>query len=338
MKIKYRKIFIDEDPKQPEPTEPCPACKSKGIDSKMEYMYINMDLAVFKCTSTTCMYPHTNFKYKNYSDQTVYRLEVLEVTHQQLTLPTPPPQPAPPLPAAAPAVVDDFGTDFGTFFDNPTPQAAFSYQSHSVDSGFLDNHDTKYDIKPDAMEKLESELHDLLSAHLDLGDTSPKKESVKKEPNPVRPPDLKLNEFPSTSEATQPKRRRLSKAYEFLERKLGVKCKPATNQDEPFKVPARPSRADGASSSGGEKRRRRTSSSSSSTSPRSHRKDYKLPKEVKSPVKLQPSSLFLKNIERQHVLLKDLNPDRIQPIKIEVLDSASPSDIDVDVDQFREYR
>lgn len=285
LKVTYRKVFIDEDPNQPEVQEPCPDCRNGGLENMMEYMFINIDLAIYKCVS--CMYPHQDFKYKNYKDQTVYRLEILEVFNELPPVPT-----------------DEFTSEFSSLFDtsNPLPQA-YSFQSQPVEATFNAD-DQNFELKQDAFEKLESELGDLLSDHLDLSDSSLKE----KPPKPPDPAKSSISSLPQSLSSTAtvptppPKKRKLSKAYEFLEKTLGTK---STSKSGPFKVPSRPTR----------------------NIHRTHFEDFKLPKEVKSPLKAQQPSLFLKNIERQNVLLTDLNAVNV-PVKIEIL-APLPLDFNV---------
>lgn len=70
-KIKVHKTYINEDPNVEEVTT-CPKCWSRNQQSTVRYMYINMNEAIYKCEDASCMYPFRNFKYKNYTDNTVY--------------------------------------------------------------------------------------------------------------------------------------------------------------------------------------------------------------------------------------------------------------------------
>lgn len=70
-KIKVHKTYINEDPNVEEVTH-CPKCWSRNQQSTVRYMFVNMNEAIYKCEAATCMYPFRNFKYKNYTDQTVY--------------------------------------------------------------------------------------------------------------------------------------------------------------------------------------------------------------------------------------------------------------------------
>lgn len=69
--VKIRKIYINEDPTQ-EDTEPCPNCLARSQSSNVRYMYVNLQEAIYKCEAPNCMYPFQNFKFKNYTDNTVY--------------------------------------------------------------------------------------------------------------------------------------------------------------------------------------------------------------------------------------------------------------------------
>lgn len=306
MKIRYRKVFIDEDPIQPEPQEPCPECRKRCVESTMRYMFINYDLAVYKCSGLNCLYPYENFKYKNYKDRTVYQLEVIKVTQNDSHLPT----------GSMMMMGDDFSSEFSPFGVSADDRP-YSYQSQPVDTAFLDTDETKLQKKKDAIEKLESELHDLLSEHVDLGDP------VKAQTTKIKFEMLTPSSSPtiSTSEPEPPKRRKLLKAYEFLERTLGTKAEKQSGEtDEPFKVPALPS--DHQAISTPRRHHHHHHSHHHHKSPKSQYKDYKLPKEVRSPVKAQQPAMFLKHIERQQVLLTDLSPVPV-PIKIEVLSGLS---------------
>lgn len=293
-KIRYNKIFIDEDPNQEE-QQICPECQLRGVQSYMRYMFINIGLAVYKCSSKDCMYPNEKFKYKNYNDKTVYRIEVTDIICE-----TPDPV--------------DLSSEFAPYFDDqpqaqlpppPPPAATCTYSANGLtncDANFLDTEEMKLQREKAAIEKLESELHDLLSEHLDLDDKPDKVEEVK-------PPDpLKRLHLPQTVvpvEGPPEKRRKLSKVYEFFEKKTGVRL----NGDDPFKKPAQPTKVEAPSTRKHHHHHR-------------HYKDYKLPKEVRSPSKLLQPSLFLQNIERRSALLKDLTPKAV-PVKIEVLRSPT---------------
>ncbi|XP_055620947.1 uncharacterized protein LOC129765102 [Toxorhynchites rutilus septentrionalis] len=82
-KLKVRKIYINEDPNLEE-TIPCPKCLSQNRESTVRYIYVNLQEAIFKCEAACCMYPFRNFKFKNYTDQTVYYYKSLA----EHTLPT----------------------------------------------------------------------------------------------------------------------------------------------------------------------------------------------------------------------------------------------------------
>lgn len=288
LRVRYCKVFVDEDPNKPETDQPCPDCKRRNVDSKLRYMYINIDLAVYKCPN--CMYPHRDYKYKNYHDRTVYQLKILEATKCERD--------------STAAAADEFSSEFDPFmtqFDTPIQQTPVCTTPTFDSASFLDTEETKLEREKAAIEKLESELHDLLSEHLDLDEKDSKTEPAK--------PNIPSVELPSSLAPMEPppKRRKLSKVYEFLERTTGNKINKNSNNhkngEDPFKVPAMPAKV--------EVRHHRPS----------HRrmyKEYKLPKEVKSPLKTPQPSLFLQNVERQNVLLTDLNPVRI-PVKIEVL-------------------
>lgn len=76
-KIKVHKTYINEDPNVEEVTD-CPKCWSRNQQSSVRYMFINMNEAIYKCEAANCMYPFRNFKYKNYTDKTVYYYTALE--------------------------------------------------------------------------------------------------------------------------------------------------------------------------------------------------------------------------------------------------------------------
>ena len=67
-----RKVYIDEDPNIEEKFF-CPKCAENNKQKHVRYMFINMDEAIFKCEGDDCMFPYKNFKFKDYSNNTVYR-------------------------------------------------------------------------------------------------------------------------------------------------------------------------------------------------------------------------------------------------------------------------
>lgn len=69
--VKIRKVYVNEDPNQ-EDIKPCPNCMARKQKSSVRYMYVNLQEAIYKCESPDCMYPYQNFKFKNYTDNTVY--------------------------------------------------------------------------------------------------------------------------------------------------------------------------------------------------------------------------------------------------------------------------
>ncbi|XP_065091918.1 uncharacterized protein LOC135712791 [Ochlerotatus camptorhynchus] len=69
--INIRRVYVNEDPNTEE-TEPCPKCMARNHQSTVRYMYVNLQEAIYKCESPFCMYPFQNFKFKNYTDNTVY--------------------------------------------------------------------------------------------------------------------------------------------------------------------------------------------------------------------------------------------------------------------------
>nr|XP_019552652.2 uncharacterized protein LOC109422363 [Aedes albopictus] len=77
--VKIRKTYINEDPSQEE-TAPCPSCMERNQSSSVRYMYVNLQEAIYKCESPSCMYPFQNFKFKNYTDNTVYSYTSAEET------------------------------------------------------------------------------------------------------------------------------------------------------------------------------------------------------------------------------------------------------------------
>lgn len=48
---------------------------SNGIDNKLKYFYISLDEAIYKCASSTCLYPFERFIFKNLKDNSIYNYE-----------------------------------------------------------------------------------------------------------------------------------------------------------------------------------------------------------------------------------------------------------------------
>lgn len=78
-KVTAKRVFIDEDPNKVETMHFCPDCCSRGKCNLLKYSHLNKDVAVYKCSAVNCMYPNTDFKYKNYRDNTIYRYEIVSV-------------------------------------------------------------------------------------------------------------------------------------------------------------------------------------------------------------------------------------------------------------------
>lgn len=45
-------------------------------------MHVNIDEAVYKCESSACLFPFHNFKYKNFTDRTIFRYERINTTDE----------------------------------------------------------------------------------------------------------------------------------------------------------------------------------------------------------------------------------------------------------------
>lgn len=50
-------------------------CAKQGTQQHLRFFHVNINEAVYKCNSSTCLYPFRNFIYKNFTDNTVYRYE-----------------------------------------------------------------------------------------------------------------------------------------------------------------------------------------------------------------------------------------------------------------------
>lgn len=61
----------------------CPACMETGQQRFLKYLYVNINEAVYKCESSTCLYPFRDFKYKNYADRTIFRYERISETDEK---------------------------------------------------------------------------------------------------------------------------------------------------------------------------------------------------------------------------------------------------------------
>lgn len=85
-KIKVHKTYINEDPNVEDVTH-CPKCWSRNQQSSVRYMYINLNEAIYKCESASCMYPFRNFKFKNYTDKTVYYYTALDAEESAVAAP-----------------------------------------------------------------------------------------------------------------------------------------------------------------------------------------------------------------------------------------------------------
>lgn len=53
----------------------CPECAKKGQIQYLRFHFLSLSESVEKCNLSTCMYPFSRFRYRNYHDQTVYRYE-----------------------------------------------------------------------------------------------------------------------------------------------------------------------------------------------------------------------------------------------------------------------
>ncbi|KAJ6645623.1 hypothetical protein Bhyg_00830, partial [Pseudolycoriella hygida] len=82
-KWNMRKVVLDE-PFDENQKESCPACMASGKQNYLQYLYVNINEAVYKCQRTTCRYPYRNFKYINYTDRTTFRYEPIPHTSQTL--------------------------------------------------------------------------------------------------------------------------------------------------------------------------------------------------------------------------------------------------------------
>lgn len=175
----------------------------------LRYMYLNLEEAVYKCSSPDCMFPYRNFKFKNYADKTVYRYKIVssedvEAQSGSLQCSWIDSLPISPVKVAQPVPVTE---------TNPTQ--AFS----------------------NAMDQLQTELNDILSSHCNdfetlESDSSPSR-SIKIEKGSVHVP-----KSPIKSE----KPRKLSKCYDFIRQKSGGLDPPTDTQGQSnsFKIPIQP--------------------------------------------------------------------------------------------------
>lgn len=53
----------------------CPECAKKGQTQYLRFHFLSLSESVEKCNLSTCMYPFSRFRYRNYHDHTVYRYE-----------------------------------------------------------------------------------------------------------------------------------------------------------------------------------------------------------------------------------------------------------------------
>ncbi|XP_037033574.1 uncharacterized protein LOC119072455 [Bradysia coprophila] len=84
LKWNARKVLLSE-PFDEERKELCPKCRTVGKESLLKYSYVNLDEAIYKCESPTCLYPFRNFKYKNFVDRTIFRYERIAETNDSKT-------------------------------------------------------------------------------------------------------------------------------------------------------------------------------------------------------------------------------------------------------------
>lgn len=206
-------------------------------------MYISLEEAIYKCSGRSCMFPYRNFKFKNYTDKTVYRYKILSTEEVPETgnecnlsdfIQTTPKKmnlginssitPSPTKPIAKNASTEkslDMNFDF---LDIASP-ATINRISHS-----------------DAMEELQSQLDNILSSHCNVLD------SVENSIEPlhtISPTSVKSGSPKSSPkiEKSKPKSvpvKKLTKCFDFLEQKAGVKSSIRTDIIDPFKVPLTP--------------------------------------------------------------------------------------------------
>uniref|UniRef100_A0A336LKJ7 CSON009972 protein n=1 Tax=Culicoides sonorensis TaxID=179676 RepID=A0A336LKJ7_CULSO len=227
-KIIAQKIYIDEDPNLTMDHEPCPECAKIGKTFNLRYMYLNLEEAVYKCSSPDCMFPYRNFKFKNFTDQTVYKYKIISSENDESKYSN---------------EISDTSWIESLSFSPIKRQENSSSAITSNGLDFLDvvSSDTIDRIKnSNAMDQLQSELNDILSSHVNFeSDTSlPKQSEPEKIPIQIKRSTEKIQPTQSlvAKSVNQIKPKKLSKCYDFIRQKSGDQ----SNDGSTFKIPSYP--------------------------------------------------------------------------------------------------
>lgn len=182
-------------------------------------MYLNFEEAVYKCSSPSCMFPYQNFKFKNYTDKTVYRYKITSSEHVE---------------NGSEQNVE------GSWIDSlPISTVSDKSSVESVPIPMLETNPTQ--AFSDAMDQLQMELNDILSSHCNGIE---KLEEISSDSSLVKTSVL----VPKISPIKSEKPRKLSKCYDFIRQKSGGTLDSTVPQDNlnqsssSFKIPTQPAK------------------------------------------------------------------------------------------------
>lgn len=119
-------------------------------------MYLNFEEAVYKCSSPHCMFPYQNFKFKNFTDKTVYRYKI-------------PPS-------------DDSDSDHDVSWIDSLP-----FSPARTQKSISTTESSQSEAFSNAMDQLQTELNEILSSHCKDIDKEPPKVVEK---TPPRKPQI----------------------------------------------------------------------------------------------------------------------------------------------------
>lgn len=65
-------------------TEICPKCESSNERNYLRFFFVNLDEAIYKCSSPKCLYPFKDFKFKNFKERNFYIYKPIELDVKDL--------------------------------------------------------------------------------------------------------------------------------------------------------------------------------------------------------------------------------------------------------------
>lgn len=118
-------------------TELCPRCESNNEKNYLRFFFVNLDEAIYKCSSSKCLYPFKNFKFKNFKERSFYIYKPIESQSEEMQLKN-----------DQFDIIDSIPADIASYFYNENETNPFATDTFTSNQMKAPNDDLNFDFLP----------------------------------------------------------------------------------------------------------------------------------------------------------------------------------------------